>query len=169
MAVMQQAQDAQPLSDEHFTVDGTFVDARASQKSFEPKDGSRGDDVNRSDGRDPSANFRDEKRSDDTHASLTDPDARLRRKGGDGAQLVYSGNRVTENRHGLAVAAGMTEGTSRRSPRSTCWEGRGVRAAPLAPIRAMIKPCSPMACASGLTPHVAQNESGHRSSTAMAA
>lgn len=104
-AVVGQAQTAGLMSDEHFTVDGTFLEAWASQKSFKPKDGSGGSDSNQSGGRNQSVDFKGKTRRNDTHASVTDPDARLMRKGGDGAKLVHSGNLVTENRHGLVVAA----------------------------------------------------------------
>ena len=85
------------LSDEHFSVDGTLIEAWASQKSFRPKDGS-------GDG-DGGANFHGQKRKNDTHASATDPDSRLYRKAaGREAKLCYMGHATMENRHGLAVA-----------------------------------------------------------------
>jgi transposase len=85
------------MSDEHFTVDGTLIEAWASQKSFQPKDG--GPDQ---DGR----NFHGESRTNDTHASTTDPEAKLYRKGhGHEARLAYLGHLVIENRHGLIVDA----------------------------------------------------------------
>jgi transposase len=98
------------LSDEHFSVDGTLIEAWASQKSFRPKDGS-GDD-------DGGANFHGQKRKNDTHASTTDPDSRLYRKAaGREAKLSYMGHAVMENRHGLAVAGMVTHatGTAERS------------------------------------------------------
>jgi transposase len=96
------------LSDEHFSVDGTLIEAWASQKSFRPKDG-RGDD----DG----ANFHGQKRKNDTHASTSDPDSRLYRKAaGREAKLSYMGHVTMENRHGLAVAGMVTHanGTAER-------------------------------------------------------
>lgn len=85
------------MSDEHFTVDGTLLEAWASHKSFQRKDG--GSDR---DGR----NFHGESRTNDTHASTTDPDAKLYRKGhGHEARLAYLGHLVIENRHGLIVDA----------------------------------------------------------------
>ncbi|EIL94552.1 IS5 family transposase, partial [Rhodanobacter sp. 115] len=76
------------VSDEHFSVDGTLLEAWASHKSFRPKDGSGGDGTD----------FRDEKRNNDTHASTTDPDARLMRKGkGKEAKLSYLANSLMEN------------------------------------------------------------------------
>jgi transposase len=92
------------LSDEHFSVDGTLIEAWASQKSFRPKDGS-GDD-------DGGANFHGQKRKNDTHASTTDPDSRLYRKAaGREARLSYLGHVTMENRHGLAVAGLVTHAT----------------------------------------------------------
>jgi hypothetical protein len=97
------------LSDEHFSVDGTLIEAWASQKSFRPKDGS-GDD-------DGGTNFHGQKRKNDTHASTTDPDCRLYRKAaGREAKLCYMGHATMENRHGLAVAGMVTlaNGTAER-------------------------------------------------------
>jgi transposase len=88
------------MSDEHFTVDGTLIEAWASQKSFQRKDG--GSD---GDGRD----FRGEERKNDTHASTTDPDARLYRKSnGAESRLAYLGHLLIENRHGLIADARAT-------------------------------------------------------------
>lgn len=108
MAVSTQAKAAGLMSDEHFTVDGTFLEAWASQKSFKPKDGSDGNDPNQSGGRNSTVDFRGKTRCNETHASVTDPDARLRRKNGDGAKLVHNGHLVTENRNGLVMAAMVT-------------------------------------------------------------
>lgn len=83
------------VSDEHFSVDGTLLDAWASHKSFRPKDGG---------GEGDGGDFRGERRSNDTHASTTDPDARLMRKGkGKEAKLSYLANSLMENRNGLIV------------------------------------------------------------------
>ena len=104
------------LSDEHFSVDGTQVAAWASMKSFRAKDGS---DEPPSGGRNGERDFHGETRSNDTHASTTDPDARLYRKGkGKEAKLSYIGNALTENRHGLVVEAelGSAEPSSARQP-----------------------------------------------------
>jgi transposase len=95
------------LSDEHFTVDGTLIEAWASQKSFQKKEG----------GSQPPGEFRGEKRSNETHASKTDPDARLYRKGhGQEAKLGYLGHVLMENRHGFLVDAMVTQadGTAER-------------------------------------------------------
>jgi transposase len=101
---------AQPLlSDEHFTVDGTLIEAWASQKSFQKKD----DDHTGGDG----ANFQGHKRSNRTHASTSDPSAKLYRKGGgQEAKLSYLGHVLMENRNGLIVDAMVTQadGTAER-------------------------------------------------------
>jgi len=108
--ILRQAEKKQLLSSEHFTVDGTFIEAWASQKSFKRKDG-QDPPPPAAGGRNETADFKGEKRSNDTHASTTDPDARLMKKGGDGAKLVHHGHLLTENRHGLVVAAEVTVAT----------------------------------------------------------
>jgi transposase len=98
------------MSDEHFTVDGTLIEAWASHKSFQRKDQ---DDS----GPDAGKNFHGEKRRNDTHASKTDPESRLYKKAaGQPAQLCYLGHTVVENRNGLVVAAMATQadGTAER-------------------------------------------------------
>ena len=95
------------LSDEHFSVDGTLIEAWASQKSFRPKDGSDQDGTD----------FHGQKRKNDTHASVTDPASRLYRKAaGREAKLSYMGHVTMENRNGLAVAGTVTQadGTAER-------------------------------------------------------
>jgi transposase len=88
------------MSDEHFTVDGTLIEAWASQKSFQRKDGGTDGDPQ---------NFRGEQRKNDTHASTTDPDARLYRKSnGAESRLAYLGHLLIENRHGLIADAMAT-------------------------------------------------------------
>lgn len=102
--VLKAAEERGLLSHEHFTVDGTLLEAWASQKSFRPKDdpmppSSGGDPKN------PTVNFRGEKRSNATHASVTDPDARLARKSsGAASALCHLGSVLMDNRHGLIVA-----------------------------------------------------------------
>jgi hypothetical protein len=99
--VVKQAQTTGLISDEHFTVDGTLIEAWASLKSFQRKD-----QKNRppDDPGNPTVNFHGEKRSNQTHESATDPDALLARKGnGKEAKLSYNGNLLTENRNGLIV------------------------------------------------------------------
>ena len=91
------------MSDEHFTVDGTLIEAWASHKSFQRKDKGDSDP-------DSGANFHGEKRRNDTHASKTDPDARLYKKSsGQEAKLSYLGHTLVENRNGLVVAAMVTQ------------------------------------------------------------
>jgi hypothetical protein len=97
------------LSSEHFSVDGTLIDAWASMKSFRPKDGS-GEPPDP--GRNGERNFHNEKRSNETHASTTDPDARLYRKAnGRESRLCFMGHVLMENRNGLAVDAALTHAT----------------------------------------------------------
>jgi transposase len=111
------------LSDQHFSVDGTLIEAWASQKSFRPKDGS-GD-------ADGGANFHGQKRKNDTHARTTDPDSRLYRKAaGREAKLSYMGHATMENRHGLAVAGMVTlaTGTAERRASETMLKARAKEA-----------------------------------------
>jgi transposase len=99
--VIKQAQAKGLTSDEHFTVDGTLIEAWASLKSFQRKDGKQNppDDPGN-----PTVDFHGEKRSNETHESTSDADARLARKGnGKEAKLSYNGNLLTENRNGLIV------------------------------------------------------------------
>jgi transposase len=99
------------LSSEHFSVDGTLIDAWASMKSFRPKDGSGEPPEG---GRNGERDFRREKRSNQTHASTTDPDARLYRKAdGQESRLCFMGHVLMENRNGLAVDAALTHATGR--------------------------------------------------------
>jgi transposase len=97
------------LSNEHFSVDGTLIDAWASMKSFRPKDGSGEPPTP---GRNGERNFHKEKRSNETHASTTDPDARLYRKAdGRESRLCFMGHVLMENRNGLAIDAALTHAT----------------------------------------------------------
>jgi transposase len=154
------------LSNEHFSVDGTLIDAWASMKSFRRKDGS--DDDPSGSGRNAERDFRGDKRSNETHASTTDPDARLYRKSsGQPSRLCYMGHLLIENRHGLIVDVRTTHATGRaereaaeamvaaaaRGRRVTLGSDKAYDAAEhVANLRAM-----------GVTPHVAQNLSGRRS------
>jgi transposase len=109
--VLAEAKDANLLSDEHFTVDGTLIEAWAGMKSFRPKDGS-GAGPSDSDPGNPTVNFHGEKRSNDTHESTTDPEALLARKGdGKEAKLSYAGHVMMENRNGLVVNTRLTQAT----------------------------------------------------------
>ena len=105
-AVLQQARQRDLLSDEHFTVDGTLLEAWAGQKSFRRvQDNPQPPAAGTGEGSNPSANFHGQKRSNQTHCSTTDPDAMLARKSrGTGAVLAYRGHLLTENRNGLVVS-----------------------------------------------------------------
>ena len=166
-AVLDQPRVKKLLSTEHFTVDGTLIEAWASLKSFKPRDGS--DDPSAGGGRNAEADFHGKKRSNETHVSTTDPDARLYRKGpGKEAKLCFIGHGLMENRHGLLVDTCLTPA-----------DGHAERVAALA----MIEPRAdrPRAITLGadkasdaedfvnelrsmtVTPHVAQNTSGRSS------
>jgi hypothetical protein len=107
-AVPAQARVKRLLSSEHFSVDGTLIEAWASMKCFKPKDPPEGG-TPKEGGRNAPADFKGEKRSNETHASTTDPDARLYRKGpGMEAKLCYIGHGLMENRSGLIVDARLT-------------------------------------------------------------
>ena len=113
--VVRVARAAGLLSDEHFTVDGTLLEAWAGQKSFKRKDAAPGPPPD--DPGNPTINFHGETRRNDTHASTTDPDARLAKKArGQEAKLAYAGHLLMDNRHGLAVNACATiaSGTAER-------------------------------------------------------
>jgi transposase len=164
-AVLDQAREKGLTSDEHFSIDGTLVEAWASQKSFRPKDGDDGDGPQ---GRNPHVDFRGKRRKNDTHESTTDPDARLYRKGdGQESKLSYLGHVVMENRHGLVVDCEVTHadgygerdagwelmGRIARKPRVTLGADKGYDTADfIANMREL-----------GVTPHVAQNTSRRRS------
>ena len=108
-AVLAQPQVKRLLSAEHFSVDGTLIEAWASMKSFRPRDGS-GEPPAMGGGRNREADFHGQKRSNETHASTTDPEARLYRKGpGKEAKLCFMGHALMENRNGLVVDACLTE------------------------------------------------------------
>ena len=135
------------MSDEHFTVDGTLLEAWASQKSFQRKDGDTDGD-----GR----NFRGQERKNDTHASKTDPDARLYRKSNNAeSRLAYLGHLLMENRHGLIVDAQATEadGYAEREAATTMlsahWRLRRLGTARSAPTKRMTRPTSSTGAAGG--------------------
>src|ERR1041385_6099706 len=109
-AVLAQPKVKRLLSSEHFSVDGTLIEAWASIKSLRRKDGS--DHDGDGPGRNAERNFHKEKRSNETHESTTDPEARLYKKGdGQPAKLCYMGHALMENRDGLAVLGGVTQAT----------------------------------------------------------
>jgi transposase len=164
-AVLEQARAADLLSAEHFTVDGTLIEAWASHKSFKPIDDQKPPTGG---GSNPDVSFKAQKRSNATHRSTTDPDARLCRKGPNtGAQLAYMGHALMENRSGLAVDGRLTlaTGTAERAAalemvgalggrqRITLGADKGYDSADFVTelrIRAV-------------TPHIAQNDTARRS------
>jgi transposase len=114
--VLDLAREGDVLSDEHFSVDGTLIEAWAGQKSFKRKDGPAEGPTDYDPGN-PTVNFHGEVRRNDTHQSTTDPDARLARKGsGHESKLAYCGNVLIENRNGLVVDTQMMlwSGTAER-------------------------------------------------------
>ena len=158
--VVEQARGQGLISDEHFTVDGTLLEAWASAKSFKPKEETQGSAPD--DPGNPTVNFRGEKRSNETHESKTDPEARLARKGaGKESKLSYSGNLLVENRNGLIVDAEVFQanGTAERDAALIMLE----QIAGTQPLtvggdkgfdtRDFVKECRHMR----VTPHVAQN------------
>jgi transposase len=104
VAIVERAKTDGLMSDEHFTVDGTLIEAWASMKSFRPKDEKPGDRPPPDDPGNPTVDFHGEKRSNATHQSTTDPEARLAKRGkGKEAKLAFSQHALMENRHGLLV------------------------------------------------------------------
>jgi IS5 family transposase len=168
--IVEQARNRKLLSDEHFTVDGTLIEAWAGQKSFQRK-GSDRDPLNPpppDGGSNPTVNWHKEKRSNQTHESLTDPMARLYKKTrGAEARLGYLGHVLTENRNGLVVDVRLTQatGTAEReaalqmldskppSRRVTLGADRGYDTRGFAEATRE----------RNVTPHVAQNDSNRRS------
>ena len=118
VSVVLQARSRGLMSDEHFTVDGTLIEAWASLKSFRRKDQSSGGEEPPDDPGNPTVNFHKEKRSNATHESTTDPESKLMRKGkGKEAKLSYSQHALMENRNGLLVDLQIAEanGTAERT------------------------------------------------------
>jgi transposase len=165
-AVLAQNKVKRLLSSEHFSVDGTLLEAWASVKSFRPKDGS-GDPPGP--GRNGPRDFHGERRKNDTHASTTDPDARLFRKGpGKEARLAFMGHALMENRNGLVIGAVATRAS-----------GHAERLAALALIEPHAERPRPVTLGAdkgydsgdfvtelreqAVIPHLAQNHSGRRS------
>src|ERR1700760_2301104 len=154
------------LSGEHFSVDGTLIQAWASMKSFRRKDGN---DEPPAPGRNGERSFHKEKRSNETHASTTDPDARLARKSrGDGAKLAFTGHLLMENRNGLVVDACLTRASGTAEPEAALAMlqalpdgGHKTVGADKAYDTAAFVANSR---AAGVTPHVAQNINAHRGS-----
>lgn len=164
--IVAQAKKKRLMSTDHFSVDGTLVESWASMKSFRPKDE---DDDDRGDGNG-WGDFRGEKRSNETHESKTDPEARLMRKGnGREARLSYSHHALMENRHGLIVDVKVASATGDAETNAAV--DLVVRALPTSnqitlgadkayDTRAFVEACREF----GVTPHVAQNEHARRSS-----
>jgi transposase len=116
-AVVEQARTQGLLSAEHFTVDGTLIEAWAGHKSFQRKDGTAPKTPPDDDPGNPSVDFHGQRRRNDTHQSTTDPQALLARKGeGKEAKLSYAGHVLMENRQGLAVDGCVTQATGRAEP-----------------------------------------------------
>ena len=112
-AVVGQARQAGLMSDDHFTVDGTLIEAWASLKSFRPKGEKPSDRPTDGDPGNPTVDFHGRKRSNETHESTTDPESRLMRKGrGKEGKLSYGAHLLMENRHGMLVDIQITQGTA---------------------------------------------------------
>ncbi len=167
--VLKLAGEHQLLSDEHFTVDGTLIEAWASLKSFKKKDAAPAPPPE--DPGNPTVNFHGEQRSNATHASTTDPEALLSRKGpGKEAKLNYLGHVLMENRHGLAVQTELTAatGTAERDAAVTMVAAQ----APAGGVTlGTDKNYDTQGCVAtlrdaGVTPHVAQN-TGRRGGSAI--
>ena len=164
--VLEQARAADLLSKEHFSVDGTLIEALASLKSYRPKD--KEEPPTQGGGRNPTVDFRGEKRRRETHSSKTDPDALLYKKSkGTTARLSYMGHLLMENRHGLVVDAQVTQatGTAEREAAITMVEALAgthrvtVGADKNYDTRGFV---DAMRCAHA-TPHVAQNDTNRSS------
>jgi transposase len=152
------------MSDEHFTLDGTLIEAWASHKSFQRKDGEE------TPGSGDGANFHGETRSNQTHESKTDPDARLYKKSaGQEAKLSYLGHVLVENRHGLIAAAmathadGMAERDAGLLMLEELQQGRSTRITVGADKGYDAKDFVSTVRELGITPHVSQNTSNRRS------
>jgi transposase len=168
-AVVRQADERHLLSDEHFTVDGTLIEAAASLKSFRRKDGPP-PSTPPDDPGNPTVNFHRERRSNTTHESTTDPEAMLAKKGkGKEARLSYAGHALMENRHGLVVDFQLTQatGTAERDMAPKLIDEareRGFRVRTLGADKSYdARDCVANLRRRQVTPHVAQNTSGRRS------
>ena len=168
-AVVEQARKGKLMSDDHFSVDGSLIEAWASLKSFRPKGEGKDKRKPPDDPGNPSVNFRGEKRSNETHESKTDPDSRLARKGdGKEARLAYTANALMENRNGLLVDVCVepADGYGERRGAISMLKalGKKVRATVGADkgydTRGFIQECRQL----GVTPHVAQTSDYRRRS-----
>jgi transposase len=158
------------LSDEHFTVDGSLIEAAASLKSFKPRDGSSPGSDDDDDKGNPWLDFHGHKRSNATHQSTTDPEARLLRKGkGKEAKLVFMAHALMENRNGLLVdfQVGEATGKAEREMVPTLLDGaqeRCFRPRTLGADKGYdSRECVAAMRQRRVTAHVAQNKSGRRS------
>ena len=164
--VVAEAKRRRLLSADHFTVDGTLLEAWASLKSYRPRD-EHDDQPPGGGGRNPDVDFRGQRRKRETHASRTDPEAQLATKGsGQAAKLCYMGHVLTENRNGLIVGVELTEadGFAERTAALTlldrCVSGRATLGADRGyDTRDFVADCRRRK----VTPHVAQNVRGRRS------
>ncbi len=168
-AVLQQARSRDLLSDEHFTVDGTLLEAWAGHKSFRQiEDDQEPPATGGGEGSNPTVNFHGEKRSNETHCSTTDPDAMLTRKSrGTGAVLAYRGHLLTENRNGLVVSTLTTRayGSAERDAALLMAERLpGARRVTLGADKGYDAHdfVSELRCME-ITPHIAQNDTHRRS------
>lgn len=163
--VLKRAEEEGLLSNEHFSVDGTLLEAWASLKSFRPKDESSppSEPPPSEGGRNPEVDFHGEKRSNETHASKTDPEALLAKKGkGKEAKLCFTGHALMENRNGLVVNACVTRATGtceREAAIEMLEEIPGEHQATVGADKAydtktFVKECRSLK----ITPHVAQKE-----------
>jgi hypothetical protein len=145
------------LSDEHFTVDGTLLEAWASLKSFQPKDAPPPDDPDRGN---PTVDYKGQRRRNETHQSRTDPQARLYRKAdGERAVLGYLGHVLLDNRHGLVRSACVTvaDGFAERDAARLMLEARGRRGGTVGADKGYdVADFVQAVRALGMTPHVAQ-------------
>jgi transposase len=167
-AVLAQPRVKRLLSTDHFSVDGTLIEAWASMKSFKPRDGSD-EPPPQGGGRNREADFHGQKRSNETHVSTTDPEARLYRKGpGKEAKLCFIGHALMENRNGLVVDACLTEanGHAERIAALHMIEPRADRPTPVTlgadkayDAEDFVNELRSM----NATPHVAQNTTGRSS------
>jgi len=169
VAVLNLPQVRKLLSSEHFSVDGTLIEAWASLKSFVPKDGGGPPSGTGDGGRSRSGerDFHGEKRKNDTHSSTTDPDARLFRKGaGKEAKLCHMGHLMMENRNGLLVDARVSEanGTAERTTALDMIEDNAGPGSTVGGDKAYDTADFVAGCrARGCTPHVSQNDKNRRS------
>jgi transposase len=167
-AVVAQPRVKKLMSSDHFSVDGTLIEAWASMKSFRPRDGS-GSEPPPGSGRNAEVDFKGEKRSNETHASTTDPEARLYRKGaGMEAKLAFLGHALMENRAGLIVNACLTpaDGHAERNAALAMIEPLANRPAGITlgadkgyDARIFVNELRAM----NVRPHVTQNTNGRRS------